>query len=259
VEHAEFELEVLRGLLRDEEGRYDDALEAFRRARALADQLDDDALRAQAERWLATVYGRREQLAEAIAHATHSISIYERIGDRLNLEKMRSNLASIYVQNREYQPALDVGIPAYAFFMAVGDPYYASATAANLAEASRDLGDLDTARRYASEVITLGQRFSMPYARFTLGRIELEKQNPVAAAAHFSASMQSAEQNDDTYMVAYAQRALGQALLAGGDLDAGRGHILSALDAFQRLEIPSEIATSEELLAKVGAGPPPGP
>jgi tetratricopeptide (TPR) repeat protein len=254
VERAEFELEVLRGLLRDEEGRYDDALEAFHRARGLADQLGDDALRAQAERWLATVCGRRELLAEAITHATNAVTIYERVGDRLNLEKMRSNLASIYVQNYQYQSALDVGVPAYAFFMAVRDPYYASATAANLAEASRDLGDLDMARRYANEVIELGQRFSLPYARFTLGQIEQEKKNLVAAAAHFSASMQSAEQNDDTYMAAYAQRALGQALLAGADLAAGRSHILSALDIFRRMEIPSEILITEGLLAEIEAG-----
>jgi hypothetical protein len=253
VERAEFELEVLRGLLRDEEGQYDDALVSFFRARQLAEQLDDDALRAQAERWLATVYGRREQLADAIEHATNAIAIYEHSGDRLNLEKMRSNLSSIYVQNRQFQPALDVGVPAYAFFLAVRDPYYAAATAANLAEASCDLGDLDAARRYADEVIALGQPFTTPYARFTLGRIELARQHPFAAAAHFLAAMQSAEQNDDTYMAAFAQRALGQALLAGPDEAAGRSHIRGALATFRRLEIPGEIAITERLLADLRA------
>ncbi|MBX0329063.1 hypothetical protein K2Z83_15395 [Oscillochloris sp. ZM17-4] len=251
VERAEFELEVLRGLLRDEEGLYSDALEAFQRARSLADQLEDDSLRAQAERWLATVYGRLEQLDAAITHASNSISIYERMGDRLNLEKMRSNLASIYVQNRQNEAALEAGVPAYAFFQVVRDPYYASATAANLAVASRDLGDLEAASRYANEVLAYAQPFSIPYARFTLGQVEMDRHNLIAAAAHFSASMQSSAQNDDAYMAAYAQRALGEALIAGADAEAGREHILSALAAFRRMEIPSEIAITEALLAKL--------
>ncbi|NTU81665.1 MAG: ATP-binding protein, partial [Chloroflexales bacterium] len=97
IRRAEFDLEVLRGLLWDEEGTYDQALAAHRRARELAEQIDDDALRGLAERQIARVYGRRQQLEEAVLHAAQAIAIYERMGDRVNLEKMRSNLAFIYV------------------------------------------------------------------------------------------------------------------------------------------------------------------
>lgn len=147
VHRAEFDLEVLRGLLREGEGAYDSALEAYRRARKLAEQLNDDALRAQAERQLAAVYGRRQQLEEAVAHAAQSVAIYERLGDRVNLEKMRSNMAFIYVQTRQFQAALEVGELAYRFFVTVRDPYFAAVTAANLAEASCELGDLGSATR----------------------------------------------------------------------------------------------------------------
>lgn len=253
VYRAEFELEVLRGKLRDEEGDYDGALATYNRARQLADQLEDDALRAQAERWLATIYGRREQLTEAVEHATHAIGIYDRIGDRLNLEQMRSNLASIYVQTREFQAAIDVGAPAYAFFLAVRDQLYASGTAANLAEASFNLGDLEAAARYASEVLEMKQPFTMPYARFTLGQIELTREHIVAAASHFSAAMEQARQNDDNYLAAYAQRALGATHLHAGDLRSAEAHIRQALAAFREFAIPSEIAETETLLAALEA------
>lgn len=249
VYRAEFELELLRGKLRDEEGDYDGALTAYTRARALADQLEDDALRAQAERWLATIYGRREQLAEAVQHATSAISIYERIGDRLNLEQMRSNLASIYVQTREFAAAIEVGLPAYTFFLAVKDLLYASGTAANLAEASYNLGDLAAAVHYASEVLEMKQPFTMPYARFTLGQVELRRTQIVAAASHFSAAMEQARQNKDHYLAIYAQRALGDAHLRAGDLRTADEHIHQALAAFRTLDIPSEIAETEALLA----------
>lgn len=251
---AEFDLELLHGLLRDEEGAYDQALEAHRRALALADQLDDDALRAQAERQIAGVYGRRQQLDEAVAHAAEAIAIYERLGDRVNLERMRSNLAFIYVQTRQFQAALDVGTTAYRFFMLTRDPYFAAATGANLAEASFELGDLAGAERYAREVLDLGHRFTAPYARFTLGQIALARHNHPGAIENFTTSMEIAQQNDDPYLVAYAQRSLGQACLSAGDRATAEQHIRAALALFRQLDIPGEVAASEQMLAGLPAG-----
>ncbi len=253
VHRAEFDLEVLRGLLREDDGDYSTALEAYRCARVLAEQLDDDPLRAQAERQIAAVYGRRQQLEAAVTHATRSISIYERLGDRVNLEKMRSNLAFIYVQTRQFNAALEVGEPAYRFFVAVHDPYFAAVTAANLAEASYELGDLDNATRYAGEVLELGDRFAAPYAHFTLGQIDMARQNPAAAITHFTESMQIAQRNDDPYMVAYAQRALGQAYCATNDFDTAHQQLYNALAIFRQLDIPGEVATTEQLLAALPA------
>lgn len=251
IHRAEFDLELLRGILRNDEGSYDIALEAYHRARTLAEQLDDDALRAQSERWIATVYGRRQQLEEAVAHAAHALTIFERLGDRVNVERMRGNLAFIYVQTRQFRAALDVGESAYAFFRSVRDPYFAAVTGANLAEACYELGDFDNASRYAAEVLDLGHRFAVPYARFTLGQIDLSRHQIAAAIAHFTESMQIAQQNDDPFMVAYAQRALGQAYLANSDVNSAYDHIHSALVLFRQLDIPGEITTTEQLIADI--------
>ena len=242
---------MLRGLVREEEGDYSTALEAYQRARALAEQLDDDALRAQSERWIAAVYGRRQQLEQAVTHAAQSIAIYQRIGDRVNLEKMRGNLAFIYVQTRQFRAALDVGTPAYAFFLSIRDPHYAAGTGANLAEASYELGDFESAARYAAEVLDLGDQFAAPYVRFTLGQIDLAQHNSSAAISNFSTSVQLAQQNDDPFMVAYAQRSLGQAQRTAGDVAAARQQIESALTLFRQLDIPGEIAATEQLLAEM--------
>lgn len=235
--------------MREEEGDYPTALEAYQRARGLAEQLDSDQLRAQAERWIAGVYGRRQQLAEAVAHAAQAIAIYERVGDRPNLEKMRSNLAFIYVQTRQFKEALEVGIAAYSFFIQVRDPYFAAVTGANLAEAAYELGDLPMASHYADQVLALGDRHAAPYAHFTLGQVALASNTPQAANAHFTQSMQRAQQNDDPYMVAYAQRALAQALLADGQSALAMQHLQAALALFRQLDIAGEIASTEALLA----------
>ncbi|WP_141508916.1 tetratricopeptide repeat protein [Candidatus Chloroploca asiatica] len=251
IHRAEFELEILRGLVSEETGGYEEALAAYLRAQDLAELVSDETLLAQVARQIAAVHGRRAKLEAAVAHGMRAIELFERIGDRVSREKMCANLAAIYVQTREFQAAITIGVPAYEFFMSVHDPYYAAVTAANLAEASYGLGDLASATTYAEAVLTLGDRFAEPYALFTLGEVALSKGETAEAVARFSASMQRAERNDDPYMVAYAQRSLGEALLEHGDLSTARPHIEQSLATFRQLQIGDEITLSEQLLARV--------
>ncbi|GAB4130390.1 MAG: hypothetical protein Fur005_48540 [Roseiflexaceae bacterium] len=254
--HAEFEVGVMRGLLREEEGAYQEALEAYQRCRSLAEQLDDDSLRAQAERWIAALHGRRQDLDQAVLHGTQAIALYQRLGDRFNLEKMRCNMAFIYVQTRQFAQALEVGVPCYAFFQTIRNPYYASHTGVNLAEASFELGLLDQAEQYASDVLSLGHRSTIPYAHFTHGQIAIARGNFTAALASFTESMQIAEQNDDPYLVAYAQRSLGQVHQHRGNLVAAQQQLESALALFRQLDIPNEVATTINALNEVLASLP---
>lgn len=251
IQRAEYELELLRGLVREEEGAYAEALETYSRARALAEHLADDALLAQVERQFAALHGRRAELAEAVAHAKRSIAIYERIGDRVSLEKLRSNLAAIYVQTEQFHEALAVGTPTYAFFQAVRDPYFSAVTAANLAEASFGIGDLEQATTYARAVLESGDTFAAPYANYTLGQVALRRGQISAAGERFRESMQQAIRNDDPYMAAYAQRSLGETLLAAGDTAAAESHITRALEDFRRFGIAGEVAATEKLLTLV--------
>ena len=197
-ERGEFDLQVLRGLIRVEEGNYDGALHAYARARELAEQLDDDGRRAQAERWISALYGRRQQLGKAVFHAERAIAIYDRLGDRVNFEKMHGSLASIYVHTKQFQAALEVGVPAYEFFLATRHPYDAACAGANLAEASFELGAIDDAQRYAGQVLELGERFAAPYAHFTLGQVAVARHDTAVAITHFEHSRQLAEANEDS-------------------------------------------------------------
>jgi tetratricopeptide (TPR) repeat protein len=164
----------------------------------------------------------------------------------------RSNQESrAYVQTRQFHEALAVGAPAYTFFTAVRDPYFAGHTGNNLAEASFELGDLESAARYAGEVLSLGHRSTVPYARFTLGQIDLAHGDAARAIDNFTDSMQIAQSNADPYLVAYAARSLGQAYMAAGNRGAASQHIRSALALFRQLDIPGEIATTEQLIAEV--------
>jgi tetratricopeptide (TPR) repeat protein len=198
---------------------------------------------------LAALAGRRQQLDLALSHAAQAIAIYERIGDRLNLEKMRVNLSFINVQTRQFAAALTAGEPTYAFFVAIRDPYFAGAAGANLAEASFELGDLEQAERYANEVLALGHPHSTPYVCFTLGQVAMTRRDLQAAIRQFGESAAYAQQNDDPFMVAYAERALGLAYRAAGNSTLAQQHLQSALVGFRSLEMAAEVQATEVFLA----------
>ena len=97
-------------------------------------------------------------------------------------------------------------------------------------------------------MLGLGDRHAAPYAHFTLGQLALAQNNPQAANEHFSQSMQRAQHNDDPYMVAYAQRALAQALLADHQEAQAMQHLQAALTLFRQLDIPGEVQATQALL-----------
>ena len=91
----------------------------------------------------------------------------------------------------------------------------------------------------------------LPYAHYTLGQIELARGNPRGAAARFAESMERARQNDDPYMVAYAERSLAEAYLAADNIERAEEHALSALALFRQLGIAGEVAIAERTVAEV--------
>ena len=255
IRHAEYEIHLLRGFVQEEEGRYNEALVSYQNALVLAQHLDDDANSALVERQLAALFGRQQNLEEAVQHANQALAIYERIGDRVNLEKMRCNLAFIYVQTRQFAFAIDVGVQAYRFFKNVQDPYFAGGAGANIAEAYFELGDLANAQRYAFEVIDLDARHTHPYAYFTLGQVQRSQQSWNKAEMYFSKSMQLAQQNDDLYLVAYTRQALGDVYAKIGSHEAAHLHLTEALLLFRQFDLEGESKKTEELLTELKQAP----
>ncbi|NOK60971.1 MAG: hypothetical protein GFH27_549289n47 [Chloroflexi bacterium AL-W] len=249
---AEYDLRMLRGYLLEEEGCYDKAQQSFEEALKLAKQLQDDAGLAEAERNLAALAGRQQHLDSAIEHAERAMVIYERMGDRVNLEKARSNLSFSYVQAGQFQEAIDVGIEAYTFFRLIREPYFATVTAANIAEAAYGLNDLTKAEQYANEVLSLQEPHTYPYAHFTLGQVKQARRLWQDAYTHFEESRRAAQQNEDVYLMAYALRALGVVAAQMENLPDAQVQLAAALKLFQQMGIDSEIHETEQIIADLG-------
>jgi tetratricopeptide (TPR) repeat protein len=97
-----------------------------------------------------------------------------------------------------------------AFFETMANPHFVATTAANLAEASYELGDYEAAQRYAYLVLDQEEPYAYPYAHYTLGLLRRAAGALTAAEEHLLESARFAQRSEDQYMEAYARRALGE-------------------------------------------------
>ena len=248
VHRAECQLQIVRGILADEEGRYGDAQAAFETALAQAETLDDQAALALAERHLANTHGRLQALPQAESYAHRAVQRYETLGDSFNVARVYDNLAFCYLHAKAVDKGIAAARKAHQFFLAAKSVYYSAIVATNLAEAYFDAGDLAQAEAYAHQVLDSEERQPLPYALFTLGRIHQQRGQSEHAHHSFAESVRVAAENADRFMEAYARRALGLVLCEMGREEVGRDEVRRALVLFQALEIAGEVAETARCL-----------
>ena len=245
---AECNTQVLLGQIEDTEGRYDDALLSYQKALLTAQHLQDHALLGMIHREVAVVYGRCKRLTEAVQHIQSALQIYEVIGDRPSQERVRSDLACIYIDNRQFQAVIEPAHKAYQFFKTIQSPLMLSVSAANLAEAYFELSDWPQAEHFAQEVIAQEEPHTYPYGLFTLGRLHRVRRNWEVAAAHFADVVRIAGANEDTLMVAHAQRELGEIYCTTGRFAEAQHELQAALRRFEQMGIEVEVIRTQSTL-----------
>jgi tetratricopeptide (TPR) repeat protein len=246
---AQYEAEHLQGLVQEEQGNFEEAFLSYQRALALAKSIDHEPGMAQIQRELAALLGRQGRLAEAVGYAEAAIAYYERVGDRLNLEKARNALVVMHFQSGQFDQVIEIATLSLPFFEGAMMPFWAAATAATLAEAYFETGQPDKAEYYAGKVLKLEEPQSHPYALYTLGLVRRAAGRFGEAEQFFAEARQSAQANDDKYMAAYAWRALGEVLCEQEEMARGQQAISQALRLFEELGMEQEIRQTQALLA----------
>ena len=246
---VQYEAFQLLGILEDERGRIDEAYRCHRRALSLAKSINHERGIAQTNRELAVLLVRQGKTEEALTYAQEAVAYFRRIGDRLGLEKMNNILTGIYFAAGQLEKSIEAAESAVSFFEEAGMPYWVGTTGATLAEAYFDFGDLDKAEQVAWKVLQTEEPHSYPYALFTLGRVKHAREDLAGAERHFENSLETAQENGDRYLEAYAWQALGKVYRDLGQSERSRSALTTALQQFEVLANTQEIEATRHLLA----------
>ncbi|MBN1890054.1 MAG: tetratricopeptide repeat protein [Thermoflexales bacterium] len=228
-------------------GHYAQAQGHYLEALALAEALHHAQSEAKTHKNLATLAARQGEWEEARLGWQQAGQYYERIGDRTNLTSLKVNQASTYNLAGQHRLAIVAAKEALALFEQLGQSYGRAVAAQNLAEAHLALGELEAAERFARQVIREEETTTMPDGLRVLGEIRLARGETEEASDLIQQSIQIAQRNKDTFLEAYAWRALGQVHLAEGKDEYARAALDKALALFEGLELPKETDKTRQI------------
>ena len=247
---ARYEAENLQGFVQKTQGNYAEAYVHYQHALELAQAIRYHPGVARTHRDLANLFTLQGKPAKVIEHAQVAIQFYDRIGDQFNRETIRNILSGTYLQTKQFDKALQTGHQALRFFEEVGYPYGIAATAVNLAEGYFGKGDMVEAERLAYYVLQQEEAFTHPFGLYTLGMVRHTQGSYQEAIRILRESMAAAEQNQDRYMLAYAQRGLGITYYDQGNEEQGEYFFQQAHQLFIELGMEIEIAETEALWSR---------
>lgn len=248
VTWAHFHAEMLDGAIQIEKGQPGFAQKCLSNAIELAEKLADPSALGRSHYYLANAASSQEDFELAFHHYEKSIAYYKESGNKVEEAQMRTNLANNYLAAGDYQTAIHAATEALSFFKQMKSPYWSALNANTIAESYFELGDAENAEIYAMEVISYEDTQFFPFGLFTLGSVRRANQMLKEAHNLYSQSCQIAEENEDLYLLAYAQRALGEVEAELGNTDAAREHLAASLALFQQMGIQPQVEKTEQVI-----------
>ncbi len=198
---ARYRLENLEGAIQETTSNYSAARQHYLNALAAAEMLDDKGGIALVQRNLGVLAAHQADADNAIYYHQQALAFYEQSGDRVRAEQVRSNLAAVYVQFKQFTAAHEPALQALAFFAARKNSYWIAQNTSNLATVYFEMGDFVQAQAYAEQTLEQEEPQSYPYALFTLGQVRRAQQRWDEAAACFAHVRQIAQQNEDNFLL----------------------------------------------------------
>lgn len=245
---AQYEAELFYGLVQEELGTFDEAFLAYQRALALASNLDHHEGIAKANQGLANLHARQGKVDKALKFAETAVAYFEKIGDPFNVEKVRNTIISIYFNQGRFQDVITIGENSLTYFSDANMPFWVSVVAATLSEAHLEVGNLLMAKKRAHQVLEFEEPQTMPYACYTLGLVAKKEQTFDDALSLFQRTCELAQQSEDQFILAYAERALGEIYIDQSKPQEAEPYLNRALAYFEQINNKNEILTTKKLL-----------
>ncbi|MEM7801080.1 MAG: tetratricopeptide repeat protein, partial [Chloroflexota bacterium] len=250
VSLAEYYVEMLHGGIQDDLGHFNEALNHYQKALIFAEKSNQLRQVGRVQYSMGIVLAKLEQFEEAFDHFRAAIDLFVTIKNKIQEMFARSNYGSTLALAGNYQAGINESLKALAFYEKTRSAYWIALNATTLADTYFDMGNLEEAAHYARKVIEQEEMQFYPYGLYTMGAVRQAQDDLKVAKDLFAQAAQMAENNEDRYMQAYAQRALGEVCCQLGDMASGEQSLQQAYRLFGKMGIGSEIKKTESLMER---------
>jgi DNA-binding SARP family transcriptional activator/tetratricopeptide (TPR) repeat protein len=234
-------------------GHWQEWAAAQRTALAAATRLADTAAQALSGRLLGMACTNLGDHDQARGHYTRSLTLYQRLGNRLGQAKIHYNLSFLAEQQGRYADALGHAEQALRLYQAIGAKASEAVTLNEIGWCHGLLGDYQQARPFCRQALTLcvetGDRRIEGHAWDSLGYAEHHLGNLAQAAACYQRALSIAREVGDRRLEASTLTHLGDTRHAAGELAQAREAWQQALAILDDWHHPD----AEKVRAKLAA------
>ncbi|MGQ0774958.1 MAG: ATP-binding protein [Pseudonocardiales bacterium] len=203
-------------------GHYLDALTIHTHARHAAAHTGDRSAEASALTNLGTVYWQQCRYDQAIDHFQQALALAREIGDQLGEGRALGNLGQVHLQQGRYQQAAEHQQQAVALFHEIGDRAGEVIALVNLGLVHVRQGCWQQAAEHFQQTLTLareiGDQAIEAHALTNLGNVHRQQGRYQQAADHQQQALTLATQIGDRGAEAEALNGLGETLRSIGEL-----------------------------------------
>jgi tetratricopeptide (TPR) repeat protein len=238
IKHARYLIDSFQGNIFNRQGQYAQAKECYLRALELARELDNKIYLAQTHASIGTIIAQRKP-EEAYPHLRLALETLEKIGDQVQAQLVRNNMAVAMIHAGRYHEALPLAQSVVDFALSIRHRANTADAAVNLSEIFFNLGNFDEAVHWAKVSIAQEQTVVIPYALNMIGLVDNARKDFAHAETCFRSIIQ--EETSEPYIVACAWRGLGETYKLQGQTDLAREAFHKAIALFEQQNMQNEV------------------
>jgi tetratricopeptide (TPR) repeat protein/transcriptional regulator with XRE-family HTH domain len=233
-----------------------------RTALSAATRLEDMAAQAVCSRLLAVASSDLGDYDESARLFSASLTLYQRLGNRLGEAKVQFNLAAVAEGQGRHADMLGHAEKALHLYRAIGDKASEAAALNNVGWTHALLGDYEQARAVCQHALALCREVGHPwlegYVWDSLGYAEHHMGNLGQATACYQRALTLHREAGDRYTEAEALVHLGETCQAAGDPGPAQEAWQQALAIFDELRNRDAADKLRAMIASTGGPTPPG-
>jgi len=236
------------GVVAQDRGNYDQALNYYRQSLAIREELGDRDGMARSYHQLGNLVYMRDDYDQALDYYRQALAIFEELGDRTGMAGSYHQLGMVAQDRDDYDQALDYYRQALAIFEELGDRANMANSYGQLGIVVQDRDDYDQALDYYRQALAifeeLGDRTGMATSYHQLGIVAQDRDDYDQALDYCRQALAIREELGDRANMAGSYHQLGNVAYLRSDYDQALDYYRQALAIFEELGNRANMASS---------------
>ncbi|MEM9325943.1 MAG: tetratricopeptide repeat protein [Bacteroidota bacterium] len=244
----------LVGRLQEDRTQLDSALWSYHESLKYFEGIGDLVESGNSSYLAGIIYTLKSEYAQAEAHLTKSLSLFEEGDDLAGQRKNYDVLAMLAKYQGDYQKAIEMDQKSLEIAIALDNDFYRAIALYNMGIAMMDLEKYKEALPKLYEGLKLNRDYNLALAaslQNAIGRAHLEQDQDSLAMSYFKRALGTFDVLSAPFRKAPVLDNLGEAFLRASQYDSALHYLHRALDIYQTLETPVEIAMLQREIGSV--------